>query len=283
MITAVGQGVIVPELPEVETVVRDLRDRGLIGQVLVNLRVVDDRLRLTADGDLSRYDGQRLVSIRRRGKFIIYEFDNGYLVQHLRMTGKMVPWLDGTPASMPIRFVAEFENGAVAFHDVRRFGTLDAPTDIEDWDAARNMAPEMIGVDDISPARSHFLTRLRATGRPVKSALLDQSIACGVGNIYADEGCHAAGIHPRRAGNRISERRATRLFDEVRNVMQQAIDKRGTTMSDYFDVNGNPGVFRKYLNVYKRAGLPCKSCGHAEIQRIVVGGRSTHFCGSCQR
>jgi formamidopyrimidine-DNA glycosylase len=136
--------------------------------------------------------------------------------------------------------------------------------------------------DDAPSARAHFIRMASLRRAPIKAVLLDQTAIVGVGNIYADEGLFRAGLHPRSVAGDLSLRRLGALFDAVRGVMGEAIARRGTSMSDYLDINGNPGTFRACLNVYRRTAEPCRSCGRPVV-RDVVAGRSTHFCPHCQR
>lgn len=281
-----------PELPEVETVVRDLRDR-VAGCVLRRLEIRDPRVLEAASRPPALLEGARLENIGRRGKYMLLRFPGVVLVQHLRMTGRMLPRSsplvpgDEDPRSRTqLRAIFHFVDrdgrpDPLAFVDTRRFGTLCLVADEDAYFAPRGLAPEIFAADGGVAARAHFRRALSRRNSPLKTALLDQRVIAGVGNIYADEGLHRAGLHPRRSARTLDARSADTLFDALRDVLAWAVDLRGTSMSDYLDVNGAPGVFREVLGVYRRAGLPCRQCGEA-VRRELLGGRATHWCELCQ-
>lgn len=274
-----------PELPEVETVRRDLLDWE--GAKLVQLKIRDPKVWFESELDPKRICENTLQRVSRRGKYLVYEFPNITLVQHLRMTGKMLPAdSDALPKSrqgnLQLRAEFVFESRPnLFFFDTRRFGTLTAVEDIEAFWQKKRQAPDPIA-GDYSLALDHYLEQIFGRSRPIKSALLDQSIIAGVGNIYADEALHRVGLHPETSVKSLSTENLKNLFSALVDVFEEAIGKRGTTASDYLDVNGNPGVFRKYLRVYRCTGDICKTCESENIERIKVGGRSSHFCPRCQ-
>lgn len=276
-----------PELPEVETVVRDL-DEAWRGRRLRALSIGDPRV-LAGEGDPRRLAGRVCRGVRRRAKYIIQDWDGVHLIQHLRMTGLMLP--DGharlpsfstSAKALQRRATFLFGDGpSWIFFDARRFGTLEIVDDPDRFFGERGLAPEPLD-DDPGPAAAHFKAALQGRRGPIKSVLLDQTVVAGVGNIYADEGLHRAMIHPRTPADRIRPAQVDALFGALRAVMREAVDRRGTSMADYLDINGNPGLFQTYLGVYGRAGLPCRRCGRM-IHRTVLGGRATHWCPGCQR
>ncbi len=277
-----------PELPEVETVVRDLHEAWK-GLGISGLRILDDRVLESGSLGVNDLCGSSCRGVSRRGKYILQHWGTLTVVQHLRMTGQMLQ--EGNPrlpraadTSRRLQRRAEWrlsDGSRWIFFDTRRFGTLRILSDPDAWFAARGFAPEPMG-DDAPLARLHFVRAASTRRVPIKNVLLDSRAIVGVGNIYADEGLFRAGIHPRRIAGGLSARRLGALFDAVRGVMAEAIARRGTSMSDYLDISGNPGAFRAYLNVYRRTGEPCRSCGRLVV-RDVLGGRSTHFCSHCQR
>lgn len=277
-----------PELPEVETVVRDLQ-AAIQGQAIKRLRVNDSRVLVQQDFAPRKLSGQRIEAVERRGKYIVYRLGDLAMVQHLRMTGLMLPAtsaaipvaLQQQPRSPKFRFWLEFSGGPdFVFYDVRRFGTLDLVLNLSDYFLARDIGPDLI--NDPAAAWGEFERRLSQTQRPIKSALLDQAIACGVGNIYADEALHRAGIHPQRPAKSLSAAERRAVFDAATGIMRQAIALRGTSMSDYLDVNGNPGIFAQFLSVYDRKGQTCKTCRRDAVSVVRLAGRSSHFCPRCQ-
>ena len=274
-----------PELPEVETVRRDLARWE--GAMLVQIRIQDQKVWFESDLKPEWFANRQLERIFRRGKYIAYDFGGGYLLQHLRMTGKMLP--KGSAAlpkklrsNLQIRAVFEFAGeDSIYFFDTRRFGTLTAVKDIEKYWQKKGIAPDPFE-DSIEAARAHYYKKIVGRNRPIKNCILDQTILAGVGNIYADEALHRARIYPERLASTLGKNKLEELFEAMLAVFTEAIDKRGTTSSDYLDVHGNPGIFQKYLNVYRRAGEQCKSCGKSEVKRITLAGRGTHYCPWCQ-
>lgn len=276
-----------PELPEVETVVRDLRE-AWAGSRLAELQVLDRGVLEPGSLPLTDLAGRPLHDVTRRGKYILQHWGHLTVLQHLRMTGQMLradsPRLpSATDERRRLQRRAEWrlaDGETWVFFDTRRFGTLRIVADPEGWFAARGLAPEPMG-DDAARARAHFIAVAAGRNAPIKSVLIDASAFAGVGNIYADEGLFRAGIHPRTPAAHLSSRRAAALFEAVRAVMTEAIARRGTSMSDYLDVNGNPGAFRACLQVYRRTGEACRVCGRAVV-RESIGGRSSHWCPRCQ-
>lgn len=274
-----------PELPEVETVRRDLAEWE--GRTLEALRLLDRRVWFESKLPVTWFQKRKLQRVLRRGKYLHYDFGDGHLLQHLRMTGKMLP--EDSPAlpsqrrgNKQIRAAFDFSDAkGVLFFDTRRFGTLTAVEDISEFWQRKRQAPDPIA-GDRELALDFFLERIAGRSRPIKAALLDQTIVAGVGNIYADEALHRTRIHPETLARALKPADLRALFDAIVLVFTEAIAKRGTTSSDYLDVNGNPGVFRKYLRVYRCTGSACKTCNNAQIERLKVGGRSSHFCPRCQ-
>lgn len=278
-----------PELPEVETLTRDI-DAVFTGRRLTRIEILDPSVLGQTDFGTKSLKNARLRQISRRGKYIVYDFGSRFLIQHLRMTGQMLP-LSSTklpqlemrgPQNMKFRATFHFSGlEPYVFYDVRRFGTIDFTNDSLGYFEMRKLAPDMFNTP--SEAEALYRQKLAKANRPIKSALLDQSICCGVGNIYADEALHGARLHPLRAAQTLTRTHQTRLFSALQSVMRSAIAKRGTSMSDYLDVNGQPGAFARYLYVYGRAGEYCKSCKQGKIEVLQIAGRSSHFCPKCQK
>lgn len=275
-----------PELPEVQTVVSDLADL-ISGKKLDFISVTDPKVWFESDFSPAYFAGKEILAVTRRGKYIVYHFADGYLLQHLRMTGVMLPATSKkiphnlfTEKSPQLRLTLNFADLKLVFFDVRRFGTFTAILDLEKFFAGKKLAPELY--DDFEQAFSWYQAKTARVNRPIKSVLLDQSIICGPGNIYADESLHAVKLHPLAPANTIGREQSRMLIMEVKRIMDEAIAKRGTSASDYLDVNGNPGVFKQYLKVYKRKGELCLSCELGKIEVIKIGGRTSHFCANCQ-
>lgn len=258
-----------PELPEVETVVRSLAPL-LTGRTIVSASFTS---RFVTPGDrrklASQVAGRTIQSVRRRGKFIVVTLDRGALSIHLGMTGKLL--INGVPGEHAYG-IFTLDDGVLIYDDPRQFGRIE-------WSAARTdrLGPEPleIGVDE-------FGRRLRARKSRIKPLLMNQAFLAGMGNIYVDEALFAAGIHPLAIASRLSAARAARLHQAIREVLTLAIEHRGSSISDYVDANGDRGEFQLLHCVYGREGQPCVNCG-TPIRKIVVGQRGTHFCPKCQK
>ena len=270
-----------PELPEVESVRRDLA-RGAGGRTISAMTVRDRRLRWPVPASLPRkLAGRKIREIRRRAKYLLIGFGSGTLLVHLGMSGSL-RLLDARTAPQPhdhIDLVLD-DGRCVRYHDPRRFGC---------WlwtgsDPARHRLLAHLGPEPLGPAfdGAWLHGRLRGRTAPVKNLLMDSRIVAGVGNIYANEALFVAGIDPRRAGGRIARRRVDRLVCAVRQVLGAAIDAGGTTLRDYVRADGAAGEFVGRLNTYGREGEPCQRCA-APIVRVVIGQRSAWFCRRCQR
>lgn len=264
-----------PELPEVETVARELAP--LMTGARATSLVVLDTARLAPERP-GRLRGRRVRRVERWGKQVVIDLDGLYLGVHLRMTGRLV-WRPGRGGSMKtphLRARFRFDRGALDFLDVRRFGTLVLTED------ASSLAPA--GQEPL--ARSLSARRLGALiGRsttPIKSWLLRQDKLVGVGNIYACEALFRAGIDPLKPAGELDEAAVARLHRQLRRVLRDAIEACGTTFSDFQTAYGLTGSYQQYLMVYAREGEPCSRCKRP-IERVVIAQRSTFYCSSCQR
>lgn len=272
-----------PELPEVETVRRSLLPR-LQGRHLLALEVHAPRLREPLDATaLGRIVGQRIVDVRRRAKYLLVDGEAGQsLVVHLGMTGNLTVVDDGVGRETHEHVVFRLSDGGrLRFVDARRFGLVFV-IDRSAIDGDRHFAH--LGVEPLTDAFNGDYLRSQASRRrgPVKSFLMDGRVVVGVGNIYASEALWRAGVHPRRAVDRISKGTWERLVKHVRQTLDDAIVQGGTTLSDFHDGDGNAGYFQISLQVYGRAGEPCHRC-QRPLRRIVQAGRSTFYCPGCQR
>ena len=273
-----------PELPEAETIVRDLRARipgGVVARVVVtHSDVLHSGLSPAKLGRQLR--GRTVTGVARRGKNVVIEFDAGLrLIINLGMTGRVVT-SDAARAG-ELRHVAvslHLRDGrAILYDDARRFGDLDL-RDEAGW-SARDAE---LGVEPLSDAFTadllHALTRTSIT--PIRNWLLDQRRIAGVGNIYAIEALFRAGVRPTRRARTLKRRETAALRDALRDVLRESIDARGTTISDYRDGTGEPGTFVRRLRVYDREGGACLTCD-TTVKRVVLSNRSAFYCPSCQK
>jgi formamidopyrimidine-DNA glycosylase len=261
-----------PELPEVETVVRTLRP-AIVGRRILNAEFSQLRvLRGSPHETTKALVGRRIKSIERRGKFIAIRLDRGYLVVHLGMTGKLLVNAEQTKFTHAI---FTLDQGMLHYDDQRQFGRIEYGDELPDRVAA-------LGPEPLEVTLADFTARVKARKSPIKAVLLNQSVVRGVGNIYADEALFRAGVHPKRAAASLGKDRVERIYRAMREVLAEAIESRGSSVSNYVDADGRKGSFQLAHRVYRRTGEPCTKCGTA-IRRIVVAQRGTHFCPKCQR
>ena len=264
-----------PELPEVQTVVDTLRPK-IVGKRVraVNLRRPDILQPLGFDLE-HQLSGQTIASIERRGKKIVVELGNqNRLYVHLGMTGRLTVESKTAELLPHTHLILGFTGYEVRFRDPRRFGGVF-------WLGRERHADERMGPEPLSIRSSQLAQRLARTTRAIKNALLDQSLIAGLGNIYVDESLFRAGIHPLIRADRLKSEDVARLNRAIKTTLRRALRHRGSTLRDYFDANGEAGAFQKLHAVYDREGTPCRRC-RTPIERIVLGGRSTHFCPQCQ-
>ena len=273
-----------PELPEAETIVRDLRQR-VVGATIVRASVTRPDLLapgLTPARFTRRLRGRRIAASERRAKKVILRLDDdSRLVISLGMTGRVVT--SDAPRAGELRHIGarlELDDGrAILYDDSRRFGelALDAPGEWPVRDAR-------LGIEPFSAAFTadslHQLTRGSLV--PIRNWLLDQRKLAGIGNIYALEALFLAGIRPTRRARTLKRRETAALRDALQAVLSESIDVRGTTISDYRDASGEKGGYDTRLRVYDRAGEPCRVCRTA-IKRVVLTNRSAYYCPNCQR
>ena len=278
-----------PELPEVETV-----RRGLEGFIVgAKLKRVEVRCEKSLIGEPVC---GTVKGLRRYGKALVIDFNNGYsMMIHLRMTGQLIwrgtgqNFAGGHPnenfvSELPnkqTRVILEFDTGMLYFNDQRKFGfikVLETPK-VEEDDFIKKLAKEpwqMTGVELYEKLQRH-------SRAPVKSVILDQTVISGLGNIYADEALHLAGIHPERKAGDLTETEADTLVRCACTVMDKSLEAGGSTLQNYVKADGSRGNYLDlFAKVYHRDGQPCEKCG-AEIVKIKVGGRGTHYCPRCQK
>lgn len=280
-----------PELPEVETVARDLRPR-IVGATIVGARCSWARTLPTHDpiAFADGVAGRTVLAVGRRAKQIVVDLSgDAALTIHLKMTGQLFVVPVSTPEDPYIRLVLELADGReLRFRDIRKFGkvglygrdplTGELVTDLGGTAVFARIGPEPL---EAAFTVREFRRRLRRRKGRLKSLLLDQSFIAGVGNIYADEALWRARLHPLRTVGTIRVADERHLYDAVRGVLSEAVERRGSSIDDYTAPDGD-GSMQERLAVYQRTGEPCPRCARP-VKRIVVGARSTHFCSWCQR
>jgi formamidopyrimidine-DNA glycosylase len=265
-----------PELPEVETVVRSvaahLAGRRIVSTSFTSRFVTPgNRTKLT-----QRLAGRRIESVTRRGKFILIALDQGTLTVHLGMTGKLLlkKALPEGEAGEHTHGVFNLDDGLLLYHDPRQFGRIE-------WSPGTSPRVARLGPEPLEIGFENFRARLKRKTR-MKALLLNQAFLAGLGNIYADESLFAAGIHPLTVADRLSAARAKKLYDAIRGILTHAIKLGGSSISDYVNGRGERGWFQMEHRVYGREGEPCANCGRP-IRKILVAQRGTHYCPLCQK
>ena len=282
-----------PELPEVETIARGL-DKRLAGERIESVWIGSKPEPLASPAtEIERVlSGARIVGFRRVGKHLVCDLHpskptTGSLgtplerdsaraqwIIHLGMTGRCMVCSPETPQARHTHLIATLASGReLRFVDARRFGRLQV------LEGGRFAAP---GDEPTTAGSERFVQLFRRRKTPIKSALLNQRLLAGVGNIYADESLFRAGVRPRRQAARLTRAELMRLYDALQQVLAEAIAAGGSSISDYVDADGESGLFQLQHKVYQRTGEPCLVCG-ASIQRVIVAGRSSHYCPKCQR
>lgn len=282
-----------PELPEVETVRRGLAP-AMEGFVITRAQVNRPDLRWPFPANMAeRLTGKRVLRLRRRSKYILVDLDSEETALiHLGMSGRML--VSGDPLGQFVHshpapekhdhVVLDMENGSrITFNDPRRFGAMDlfATGSDESHPLLASIGPEPLGN---SFDENYLAEALSRRNTPMKSALLDQKLLAGLGNIYVCEALYRSKIHPTRPARRVSKERIARLVPVIREVLSDAIDAGGSSLRDFRQADGELGYFQHSFDVYGREGEPCRSEGcSSHIRRIVQSGRSTFYCPTCQR
>lgn len=270
-----------PELPEVETVVRDLRPL-LIGRQFVGLTLSEQTLRRPWQPEWTpKILGQRVKALHRRGKWIIVELNGPErLLVHLGMTGQFTVMAASEPRPDHLHLCFTLDQGQeLRFRDTRRFGSVELFTDEA---RLKGFLDNRLGPEPFDLPLKHFQEALLNSQRTLKAILLDQTVVAGVGNIYADEALHRAGLHPERRANQLTLKEIAKLRDTVREVIERAVNRRGSSIRDYIGGSGLRGEFQDEFRVYGRTGEPCETCASV-IEVVRVAGRSSHYCPKCQR
>jgi formamidopyrimidine-DNA glycosylase len=265
-----------PELPEVETIKRDL-EKVIVGKKITEVCVHNPRVirEPSAEKFKKGLEGAVIKNILRKAKVMILELSNGKsLVIHLKMTGQLI--YPGTGKTDRVSFRLS-DGKALDFNDQRLFAELRL---LDDWRRLKfiqGLGPEPF---DLSPQQ--FKEMLAAKKSKILPLLMDQSFISGIGNLYAAESLFRAGIYPERPANKLSDKEKEILFKEIINVLNEAIHYGGSSVDDYVRISGGPGGYAAHHKVYGREGKPCLAC-KAVIKKITLGGRGTYFCPACQK
>ena len=269
-----------PELPEVETIRRDL-ETSAVGRSFKAVKLLWPRAvrQPSPEEFVRRLAGQRIESLERRGKYLIFHLSSGeVLILHLRMSGWLHHAPSGSPQELYCRNIFIMDDGSqIQFCDRRKLGAIWLVTD----------PAEVVGKLGPDPLTSNFTPkllkeRLHKRSAPIKAVLCDQEVISGVGNMYADEALFQAKIHPLKKAGDLSLQEITRLHKSIRKVLRTALGQRGATIADYKDASGKPGTAQLTFAVAHQRGKKCPVCG-TPIQRIPVRNRGTYFCPSCQK
>ena len=269
-----------PELPEVETVARSLRP-NLVGRKIMGVRNSWPRHidRPEISEFKKRIRGRSIIDVARRGKFLLFPLDHDEtLIIHLRMSGHLAVIDPQQPADKHTHTIFELDNGQeLRFHDTRKFGRVylvKTPNDI-----LAKLGPEPLTEEFTTEALGEIM---RGKRRLLKPFLLDQTMIAGIGNIYADEALFYAGLLPMRKTDSLDAQDILKLHEGIQHVLRLGIQREGASISTYIKPDGEKGSMQEDVMVFRRTGEPCFRCGNP-IQRIVLGGRSTHFCENCQK
>lgn len=276
-----------PELPEVETVKRGLA--ALITGRTINGLESDLPKMLRGKSRpafAAAVTGAKVIAVNRRGKYLLLNLSNGLtIIAHLKMTGQLLVVKTTAPTEKWTHTVFHLSGGRdLRFIDMRQFGFLEIRKTDEVGETGENIPG--LGPEPLSRAytRGVFDWQIRKRSKSrIKSLLLDQSFIAGLGNIYADEVLHYAGVRPSRRAGSLTAKERDKIYTGIRTVLPEAIDKRGTTVRNFVDADGEPGGYVAHLKAYGRAGEDCLTCKEGIIKRVVIGGRSAHYCSKCQK
>jgi len=284
-----------PELPEVETIRKDLQ-RRIVNKKISKIEILRSKIIQGQNRIFKKtLKGDSIKSVKRRGKLLILplKISERFLLVHLKMTGQLiyqsggkivagghnVPKLNKLPNKYTRVWFRFADGSQLFFNDLRMFGYLKLVDDV-----GLKKVLDNFGIEPLTKGFTleKFTSILKGRKKSIKAVLLDQSLVAGIGNIYADESCFRAGIRPSRLASKLSAKEIRKLFQACNYIIQKAIKYRGTSSSDYVDASGQKGGFFRLLKVYKRDGQKCRKCRLAVIKRIRLAGRGTHYCPRCQ-
>lgn len=270
-----------PELPEVETVVRFIRPK-IVGKTIQNVVPQNNYDKVFATHTTEQLNtlitGQTIIGVNRRGKYIVLNLDRGHLLIHLRMTGRLLLKLSEDDKPRHLTAIIYFtDKSALYFKDYRKFGRLY-------YYDSMDYINQKLGVEPLSKdfTGDWQYKNLQNSKRQLKPLLLDQSFIAGLGNIYVDEALWYAKLHPQQLGSSVSRKKSEILHNAIQRLLQTAIDNQGTTIINFYFGEGKKGNFREQLQVFGRQGLECPRC-KTLLEKIRVAQRGTHLCSRCQK
>ncbi|MER2063037.1 MAG: DNA-formamidopyrimidine glycosylase [Alkalibacterium sp.] len=272
-----------PELPEVENVRKGLRQL-ITGKTITRVRVLWGNI--IKDPSVTEFihkiEGQKIEDIQRRGKFLLFILSKDVMISHLRMEGKYRLEKTSVPLTKHTHVIFKLDTEEeLRYLDVRKFGkmSLIEKEKLSSHPSLKDLGPEPT---EESLETAHLVEAFKKTGRPIKACLLDQTIVAGIGNIYADEILYDAYVHPEKKGNELNSKEIKRLRDSIVSIMNNAVEKGGTTIRTYANAYGVQGSYQDELLVYGKTGDRCPRCGDT-IEKIKVVQRGTHICPRCQK
>lgn len=274
-----------PELPEVEVVKNNLQENFKDQPKILSFEFFRSDLRdPMPQAQLKKLEGARLLNVQRRAKYLIFETEKGSFLSHLGMTGVWRVETKGVPPDQELGIhdhirICFAGSVRLTYNDPRRFGVFDILTDKTRQKRLAHLGPEPLGLEFTGAS---LWASLRGRTVAIKVAIMDQKIVVGVGNIYASEALFLAGIKPQTKAHKVSREKCDLLVEKIKQVLKQAIQAGGSTISDFAHTNGRSGDFQNHFKVYARDGKKCLVCD-AVIKSAVLGGRSTFWCPGCQR
>ncbi len=268
-----------PELPEVETTRRGLEPH-IVGQKITHTEIREPRLRWPISEEIYNLTGKTILSLRRRAKYLLFDFDKGCIISHLGMSGSMRIVHPETDWKKHDHVAIRLRNGLeLRYHDPRRFGCLLWSNNPEQHPLINKLGPEPLSNEFDT---DYLFNKSKSREVSIKQHIMNAAIVVGVGNIYASEALFMAGISPTKSAASVSRKKQEQLVASIKEVLQRSIDQGGTTLRDFLDPNGTAGYFKQQLRVYDREGEACRIC-KTPIQKITLGQRSTFYCPKCQR
>lgn len=273
-----------PELPEVETIKNTLK-RFVLDKTIDTIDIQWPNI-IKEPNDTEHFktllQGQTIRELSRKGKFLMFYFEDVVLVSHLRMEGKYSVYDSSEPIKKHTHVTFRFTNGEeLRYNDVRKFGTMHVYPRGKEF---LNKPLNQLGPEPFDEAFSldYFYQKLKKTDRYIKSTLLDQTIVTGLGNIYVDETLFRAGVHPLKRASKLSKKEVKAIREQAINTLEEAVRAGGTTIRSYVNGQGDMGMFQQELYVYGQENKACKNCSNT-ITKMKIGGRGTHICTSCQK